>query len=243
MRVQVFDQPRSVSEAQLHNRTVIVIDLLRATTTITTAIENGAKQVIPAKDPGEAIALYGSLGRGETLLGGERGGLKLPDFHFGNSPLEYSAAAVKEKTVILATTNGTNTILTARNAARVLMGCMRNRTAVAKEALSGEEEMDIVILCAGTEGMFSADDICCAGAIVSAIMAETAGREDISYNDLALVSLRIYQDWKEGRMDLSSTFHYSRLVGLNFHDDLRFCLTEDASNTVPCYRNGVVVGE
>ncbi len=239
MQVQVFDLPRSVTEMQVHHKTVIVIDVLRATSSITTAIESGAKQVIPALDPGEAIALYGKLGRGDSLLAGERGGLKLPDFDLGNSPLEFSPQKVRDKTVIFSTTNGTNAILAARNAAELFIGCMRNRTAAAKAALATGN--DILLLCAGTEGMFSADDICCAGAIVDAI--SQLASEPVGYTDLARVSRLIYTQWRDGQADLSQTYHYARLSKLGFQEDLAYCFQTDVTDAVPRYANGVVVAK
>ncbi len=236
MQISVYADPRSITEAQMHNRTVIVIDVLRATTTITTAIENGANQVIPAEDPGEAMAFFGRLGRDGNILAGERGGLKLPDFHLGNSPLEFTREAVEDQTVIIATTNGTRAILAARNASALLIGCMRNRAAVAKKAV--EKGNDIILLCAGTEGMFSADDICCAGAIVQSLSGLVEGA---AYDDLARICCLLYFDWKNKKVDLSDTFHYARLKKLGFDEDLVFCFDEDKTDCVACYKNGVII--
>ncbi len=237
MQVTVYAEPRAVTGAQLHNKTVIVIDVLRATTCITTAIEMGAAQIIPAKDPGEAMQLFMRLGRADSVLAGERDGLKIPDFHLGNSPLEYTAKSVGGKNVILTTSNGTNAILSARNAGDIFIGCMRNRTAVVKAALATHR--DILILCAGTDGFFSADDICCAGSIVDAIRryADT----DVFYDDLSQVSYLVYDQWRAGNMDLSTTHHYSRLLNLEFSECIDYCLTTDVCSHVGIYKNGVIV--
>ncbi|MDD3920347.1 MAG: 2-phosphosulfolactate phosphatase [Eubacteriales bacterium] len=237
MKIEVMATPQDVSEPYLRGKIVIVIDVLRASTTIMTALEHGATQVIPAIDVEEATMIAGRIGRGNYLLGGERHALKMPDYDFGNSPVEYTRRAVEDKTLIFTTTNGTAAILAARGAYRLLIGCMRNRTAVAKLALA--EERDIVLLCAGTEGSFSADDICCAGAIVEAINAGL--NAPAQYNDLALVSSLIYAGWKDGSADLAKTKHYHYLQSLQLQDDLTYCFEMDKSDTVPEYKNGTLV--
>lgn len=237
MRVDVYAQYGKVMDSQLSGCVAIVVDVLRASSTIVCAIGSGASQVIPAIDPGEAASIASRLGLRDAVLGGERGGIKLPGFHLGNSPLEYTAEEVNNKTVIFTTTNGTSAIHSVRNSEHVLIGAIINRTAVAKAALA--TGLDIVIQCAGTEGKFSADDICAAGAIVDAIAQ--LSEEPLEFNDLALCSCMIYADHKEGRADLSRTYHYGKLMELGFRDDLEFCFKEDISDVVPKYEHGVIV--
>ena len=237
MRVDVFAQYGKVADSQLSGCVAIVVDVLRASSTIVCAIKNGANQVIPAIDPGEAAAIAYRLGVRDAVLGGERGGVKLPGFHLGNSPLEYTPETVGNKTVIFTTTNGTSAIHSVRNADRVLIGAMINRAAVARVAV--DSGLNIVIQCAGTEGKFSADDICAAGAIVDSIAQ--LSQEPVEFNDLALCSCMIYADYKEGRADLSKTHHYSRLMQLGFQEDLRFCFQEDLTDVVPKYEHGVII--
>ncbi|HWR24457.1 MAG TPA: 2-phosphosulfolactate phosphatase [Feifaniaceae bacterium] len=223
-------------EKQYHNRTVIVVDVLRATTCMVEALKNGASQVIPARDPGEAMAFAGHLGRKESLLTGERGGLRMPDFDLGNSPLEFTPQVVKNKTVVISTTNGTAAIHAARNAAHVYLGCMRNRTAVARAA--AKHGQDITVLCAGTEGECSADDMVAAGAILHAI---SGGEESgLTFNDFARICMLTYTAWKKGETDLAVTTHYSRLKDLGFEEDLSFCFEEDQTGVVPRYENGSI---
>lgn len=236
MRIEVHATPRDVTEPYLRAKTAIVIDVLRASTTIVTALEHGAMQVIPAADPEEATVLAERIGRGNYLLGGERNALKIPDYHLGNSPLEYTPKAVEDKTLILTTSNGTAAIIAAKNASRVIIGCMRNRAAAAKAAV--EAGQDILLLCAGTAGAFSADDICCAGAIVESINALI--KEPAAYNDLALVSSLIYAAWKDGSANLADTTHYRRLKSLHMEEDLAYCFQTDVSDIVPQYKNGTL---
>ncbi len=236
MHVSAYPFPGALMEKQYHNRTVVVVDVLRATTCMVEALQNGANQVIPARDPGEAMAFAGHLGRKESLLTGERGGLRMPDFDLGNSPLEFTAQVVKNKAVVISTTNGTAAIHAARNASRLYIGCMRNRTAVARAAAN--DGQDITLLCAGTEGECSADDMVAAGAILHAILGEAG--DEITFNDFARVCMLTYTAWKKGEADLTVTTHYSRLKDLGFDADLTFCFEEDQTGVVPRYENGSI---
>ncbi len=235
MQVLAYPFPGALMEKQYHNKTVIVVDVLRATTCMVEALQNGASQVIPARDPGEAMAFAGHLGRKESLLTGERGGLRMPDFDLGNSPLEFKPQVVKNKTVVISTTNGTAAIHAARNASKLFIGCMRNRTAAARAAVKAGQ--DITLLCAGTVGECSADDMVGAGAILQAICSEI---EDITLNDFARICMLTYTAWKKGEADLSVTTHYNRLHELGFDEDLAFCFEEDQTGIVPKYENGSI---
>jgi 2-phosphosulfolactate phosphatase len=237
MQAEVFFAFDKITDSVFNNSTVIVIDVLRASTTIINAIRNGAEKIIPASDAAEAAALSGRLGAKDCLLAGERGGLKLPGFELGNSPLEFTEDKVKNRTVVFSTTNGTDAIHKARAARCVLIGGMINRTAAAKEAV--KQKGRILILCAGTDGQFSADDICAAGAILDAIASLSS--EPLETNDLGLVSCMVYSNWLEGKADLSLTYHYSRLIRLGFEQDVKFCFSKDITDVVPRYADGVII--
>ncbi|MEL7610239.1 MAG: 2-phosphosulfolactate phosphatase [Bacillota bacterium] len=239
MRIDVISQYAKLTDNQLASCTSIVVDLLRASTTIIYAIKNGASQIIPASDPGDAVTLSSRLGGRDCVLCGERGGLKLPGFELGNSPLEYTPEIVKGKTVILSTTNGTLAIQSVRSSATMLIGALVNCTAVAKAAIQAGN--DVVIQCAGTEGQFSADDAVAAGAIVDTLQKNLGAAPTL--NDLAFCSRMLYQDYLDGRLDVSRTFHYGRLVELGFNQDVELCFQRDTTDVVPVYRNGVIVAK
>ncbi|RYD06277.1 hypothetical protein N752_05135 [Desulforamulus aquiferis] len=134
-----------------------MFDILRASSTISTALANGCKEVIPVIDVEDAFALARQLPEGSFILGGERGAIKVTGFHLGNSPLEYTASVVKDKTVIISTTNGTKAIrYAAGENGRVFIGSLLNCSSVAK-ALA-DLSKDIVLVCAGTRGKFSLED-------------------------------------------------------------------------------------
>lgn len=236
MRIDVIPVFGKMISSHISGSTVIVVDVLRSTSCITMAVENGAERVIPAVDPGEAASIASRLGLRDCVLAGERGGIKLPGFNLGNSPAEYSRKNVQDKTVVISTSNGTAAIHGSSAAKEVLIGAMINRTAVAKKAIALGN--DILIVCAGTDGAISADDLIAAGSIADAVSRLAPG--DVSATDIAKVCCMLYADWREGRADLAHTTHYARLVRLGFGEDVRFCFTEDLSDTVPVYKDGII---
>lgn len=233
MRIKTFAQTKKYTGNYLMDRTVIVVDVLRATSSIIWACRNGANRVIPVSDAGEGAAIAARLG--DCIMAGERGGVKLPGFDLGNSPLEFDHRIVKDRNVVINTTNGTGAIKAAEGAAHVLIGAMINHTAVAR--MAAQLDRDVIILCAGTEGEFSADDICAAGAIATSLYK--LGQVSAQC-DLTLVAKSLYSDWREARADLSKTYHYARLVDLGFEEDVQFCFQEDITDVVPVYRDGFI---
>ena len=238
MKIDVLPVYGKQTDYQLQDTTVIVVDVLRATTSIICALNGGAIKVVPTIDPGDAVALASRLGARECVLGGERGGIKINGFELGNSPEEYLTRAVKNKTVIVSTTNGTGALHSVKSADKILIGAMINRTAAAKAAAC--DGNDILIVCAGTDGQPSADDLLTAGAIIDAVRLYADVREG-ELSDMGVICETLYKDWKEDRFDVSKTFHYSRLCGLGFDKDVEFCFTPDTTDTVPCYKDGVIV--
>jgi 2-phosphosulfolactate phosphatase len=147
---------------ELAGKTVVVIDVLRATTTIIHALAAGAKEVIPLLEVEEARELAAKL-PGRVVLGGERGGKQIEGFDLGNSPREYTPDAVGGKTLVFTTTNGTRAMLRCRQARRILIAGFVNFSAVCRE-LGDEDQIEIV--CAGTDGHVTREDTLLAGAIV-----------------------------------------------------------------------------
>ena len=216
----------------LAGHTVISIDVLRSSRCIVWGLVNGASKIIPVDDLGSAVSIASRMG--DCVLAGERGAVLIPGFDIGNSPAEYTEARVGGKAVVISTTNGTGAICKSESASNVLIGSMLNCTAVAKRAVALGN--DVILMCAGTGGEFSADDIYAAGAIASAIQTLT----DAELCDLTRVSCLVYDRWKEDRTELSKTKHYKRLVSLGLESDINFCLTRDLTDIVPEYKNGVI---
>ena len=140
---------------------VVVIDVLRACTTIVTALEHGARAVIPVTAPGEAGRIASTMDPDAVRLSGERDALPIPEYHFANSPRDFSAATIGGKTLILSTTNGSALFNAVEKADRVVAGCLRNAAAVA-DAIRANGD-DALLLCAGWRGEPSLEDTLCAG--------------------------------------------------------------------------------
>ncbi len=156
--------------ADFRGRVVVVIDVLRWSTVVLTALSNGAECVEAYATPGEAMARAAGLGRDRVVLGGERDSVALPGFDVGNSPSEYAAARVKGKIVVTTTTNGTQALLASREAGTLLIGAFVNMPALVKRlvVLSKTGE-GVTLVCAGQEGAEALEDTACAGAIVAAV--------------------------------------------------------------------------
>jgi len=256
MRIEVAPTPKEFAEAD--DRTaVVVVDVFRATTTITTALANGARFVLPAADVEQAMKLAEPYGDNEVVLGGERDCVRIEGFQLGNSPREYSREVVGGKVVIFTTTNGTRALLAARDAGAVFMGCFLNAGRVAA-AVAGWPR--VVVLCAGNDGRLSLEDFACAGGIVDrlALPAEDAGaaepappkpRRRVTTLDPEVSGLELddgaFASWaafRECRKHLArrlvTTEHARRLAGLGFAADLEFALRTDSVPLVPHFNDG-----
>ena len=238
MYIEVYPTAQSFEDAE--NKIVIVIDVLRATSVITTALYNGAEKLIPVVSVEEAFELKEKLHK-NAILGGERNALKPEGFDMGNSPLEYSKNRVYGKTVVLTTSNGTLAIKSCQKAKYILIGCFLNVTAVAREAVNLSralgENADIVLLCAGTLGKFSLDDFCCAGAICDYLCKN---HRDSKLSDLATAAKLLYQNKADNIHSLiSMAKHYKVLKELGFEKDLDYCLQQDIFDIVPFYDKAI----
>jgi len=166
--LNVYALPRLVDPDDLAGGAVVIIDVLRASTTIAYALEAGAREVIPCAEVDEARAVARQFPTNEAVLGGERDGLPIEGFDLGTSPSEYTPDRVAGKAVVFTTTNGTRAMLHAHRADRVLIGGFVNVTAVLKELVNQQR---IHLLCAGTRGQVGEEDLLLAG-----MLAERVGR-------------------------------------------------------------------
>lgn len=240
MRISVIPTAQQAQDINFSGQTAVVIDVLRATSVITTALENGAREVIPVKTVEEAQNLYAQCDAANTLRGGERNALKIEGFDLSNSPLEYKKKVVKGKTLILTTTNGTNAINNIIGANEVVLACFRNVAAVVEHivGLLHRGSRDMFIVCAGTEGRFSLDDGLCAGMIIELMKQQT----EVEMDDLGLLLNRFYNESKDNLFGaLSGCYHLKRLFTLGFYDDIKFCLETNCVQTVPVLENGKIV--
>jgi len=251
-RLSVHFLPTWTSPDALAEGTVVVLDVLRASTTIIQALAAGAREVVPCAEVGEAKAIAAHYPREEVVLGGERGGVKVPGFDLGNSPEEYVPDRVAGKTVVFTSTNGTQALLRCRQARRVLIGGLVNLPAVTT-ALCEDSDHPIHILCAGTDGRVTLEDTYVAGLFVEAWLARQeriVGRTwldpDLPCDDAARIALRIVQEERGSLSDsqlvvrgptLAEVFRVGlggkTLLALGHDHDLQFAAQRGAQQIVP----------
>ncbi|MQA90618.1 MAG: 2-phosphosulfolactate phosphatase family protein [Gemmatimonas sp.] len=229
MRLDVYLTPGELTPATLTGRTVVVLDVLRASTSIVEALSAGAKSIFPVASIEEALRLANNFGRDEVLLAGERRCLPIEGFDLGNSPTEYTRERVAGKILVMTTTNGTAAMSLTTSAARVFIGSMLNLRAVVAELV--RTDSDPVLLCAGRETHFSLEDAACAGEFASRIMAERPG--DWALNDGAHAALTLARSFGTG-VDLFEIAAGGRsIVEAGLADDLEFCARTDVHDIVP----------
>ena len=222
-----------INDEDLIGKTVIIIDTLRATSVMTTALANGANSIKCVSEPEEAIAMKSK--RPDQLLGGERNSLKIVGFDFSNSPLEYTKEAVSGRSLVMTTSNGTKTLLKSTAAQTGLIGCLLNASAVMNYAIALGQ--DIVFINAGTAGRFSLDDYITAGAMLRVAKAQ------LELSDAARGALLLYEAHPDIHSALTNCLHYNRLKDLGLADDLDYCLTKDRFDIVPIFRDGLVTAK
>lgn len=233
MRLDVVFSPTGLPASEVQGRTVFVIDILRAGTMICAALHHGARAVVPVADTEEALRLAHTLGTDETVLAGERGCVRIPGFALGNSPREVTPDAVRGRTVVMTTTNGTGTLLAVAAAPAVYLAAAANFTlagARIRDAwLRGEE---LLIVCAGRERSFALDDAYCAGRLVEA--ATGGGRGKKGLNDAALAALDLVRRYgRRWDRPLLASQGGRDLVGVGLKDDIAACASVDAYPVLP----------
>lgn len=227
-RVRVYLVPACLSPAALVDGVAVVIDVLRATTTIVHALAAGCTAVRPIGEVEEARRTANSLPAGKVLLAGERGGLKLPDFDLGNSPSEYVPSRCKDTTLILTTSNGTHALLRAAAAARVFVGAFVNYSAVCEQLLMTERHVHLV--CAGDEGEPCLEDTLLAGAFVETLCAHG----EVALNDAARLAWDSFENNRTIlRMAMEASSGGERLCALGYSADIAAAARIDAFNFVP----------
>ena len=167
MKASVYFTALGITPQDVGEKPVVVIDILRTTTTVIAAMANGAKAVLPAASQDEALRHVANLERDAVVLAGERKLERIDGFQLGNSPLEMTEDAVRGKTVVMSTTNGTPAIAAAESGAPIIIAAVTNFSAAvvqAKEAF--EKSQEIVILCSGRDRMFALEDAYAAGRFV-----------------------------------------------------------------------------
>ena len=232
MRVETYLSAHEADAAQIADGTAVVIDVIRATSTIVEALASGARAVYPTLSSEEAIRLANSMGREDTLLCGEQKGLRIEGFDLGNSPGEFTPDRVSGKQLVMSTTNGTRAFLAAKGAERVLAASLLNLSAVA-EAMSGAER--VIFVCAGKEGRFSLDDALCAGLILQSLSGEGDDRPSSSWwlDDASRSALALTKVYDVTVDLLRETAAGTALVEVGLEADFERCADIDRYRLVP----------
>lgn len=234
MRVDVVFGPAAVPPAEWHGRVVVVIDVLRASTTIATALANGARMIIPFDSAEEAVTRSKSFERDDVLLAGERRMATIPGFDLGNSPREFTRATVEGRTILFTTSNGTAALLAVQGAREVVVGSFVNFSAVAALLrAAARDDVDLALLCAGSDRHFSLEDAVCAGGFVRAL---GPGMANATLSDAAQAALVLDREYAADLGALMATAtHGKALVEAGYAGDVAECAMVDAHAVVPVY--------
>ncbi|MFQ5850606.1 MAG: 2-phosphosulfolactate phosphatase [Candidatus Binatia bacterium] len=214
----------------LAEKTAVVVDVLRATTTITTACQNGCSSIRPVLTPEKAFQEARALAGKAVILGGERGGLKVAGFDLGNSPREYGEDRVKNKQIIFTSTNCTKIIHGLTGARRIVICSFLNVSAVAQQL--AQEGSDVLIACAGLKGLFSLEDTCCAGMLVGKLR-QLMGKK-LRLRDTAIAAEILFNNYKNDLLQMLRQSEWGRkIVRLGLEQDLVKCAKVDETTIVP----------
>lgn len=235
MNIDVVISAQHIKPEKFKDRIVVVIDVLRATSVMVTALNNGCDKIIPVKEIEEAIDIA-SKDRNKYLLGGERGGIKIDKFDFSNSPLDYTEDIVKGKSLIMTTTNGTRAIKNSEEAEKIFIGALINGRVVAEKL--AKLNKDVTFVNAGTDGEFSMDDFITSGYIINCL--RDIMKNHCSLTDIAKTSEYVYINNPSIISFVKDALHYKRMKELRYNEDLRYCLSKDLINIVPEYKDGEI---
>lgn len=241
MRIDLAFSPLELAAfGDLADRTVVVIDVLRATTTIAAALANGASGVVPVATADEARDLARTLSAHRPLLTGEARGLKMPGFDLGNSPREMTADAVSGRLLVMATTNGTRTLALAKGARRVVTASFTNLGAVVASFL--RDPQNLLVACAGREGTAALEDTVCGGYLIERI--ENGLDIDLQLGDAALLAQAASEPYDRVLDMLWRSEHGRFLVKQGLEADLPACASMDSLAILPeLAGDRLVIGE
>lgn len=228
--------PRVLDLYDVSNSIVVIIDVFRATSTIATALYNGAAKVIPVDSVAKCIEL-GKITEGITA--GERDGKVVEGLQHGNSPAEYPREFIEGQTLVLTTTNGTRLLHMAleRGASEVITGSFPNLSAVCDHLV--KENKNVILGCSAWKDKFNLEDTLFAGAVINRI------KEHFTIHcDSSLMAENMYALHKNDMYQfIRKTTHWHRLAAFGLEKDLEYCVTPDVANVLPVYKNGALIAE
>ncbi len=237
MHIDIQFLPFPPGPTLLSDRVVVVIDVLRATSVMVEALSQGASEIIPLATVEEAFRMGKAFPRGFVLLGGERESKEIPGFDLGNSPREYVAEKVKDKKIILTTTNGTKAFHAVSSGKEILAGSFLNVGAIAQRCT--ESNRDLFIFPSGDDGNFSLEDTLCGGMLIDLIAKKE--KKEVLLTDASYCAQMLFQRFKDNLVEAFRLSHHGReLIHRGFVEDLAYCAQIDMTPLVPTFRQGVV---
>ncbi|MGE7773199.1 2-phosphosulfolactate phosphatase [Chitinophaga sp. NPDC101104] len=233
-RLEVCLSPALLHLFDVKNSIVVIIDVLRATSTICTALHNGAAKVIPVATVEECVNIGRQL---NAITAGERDGKIADGLLHGNSPFEYPVEFIDGKVLVLTTTNGTKLLHMAKDAVQIITGSFPNISSVCEYLIS--QGQNVILGCAAWKDRVNMEDTLFAGAVVSRI------KEHFDVNcDSALAAETLYHSAKGDLFGfMKQASHFQRLARYGLEEDIRFCLTPDGANVLPILQNGELIKE
>lgn len=227
--VEVCITPDKYGKYREYNEIVVVIDVLRATSAICTAFDNGVERIIPVSKIEKALE-YKEKG---YIVAAERNGEIVAGFDRGNSPFGFMDDEVKGKTIVLTTTNGTRTInIAKKDAGTVVIGSLLNLDVLSEWLI--EQDKDVLLLCSGWRDKLNLEDTICAGAIAEKLLDSMKFQ---SVEDSTIMAKYLYQSASNNYLGfLKASSHRRRLQKLNMNADIKFCLTPNQSKSIPILR-------
>jgi len=237
VKLNVFLSPTELSPGAVLGQVVAVIDVLRASTSIATALANGARSVVPVESADVAIMHAKQFERSEVVVAGELKMQPISGFDLGNSPASFTQEAVRGKTIMLTTTNGTRALTGMIGARDVVVAAYVNHAAVvAMLRTAVRADTDVAIVCAGDEGHFSLEDAACAGRYVRSLSQRN--RSTVVLNDAACACEIIDRKYGDNITKiLRDSSHGKALAEAGFGEDLELCAALDSQPVVPIYQD------
>ena len=236
MIVDVIPTVKDLTPQKIYGKTAIVLDIFRCTSTIVTALANGCKEIVPLRSTQEMESIAGKYQSNTTLTAGEHNGAKLLGFDLGNSPLEFTESLVRDKTILMVTTNGTDTIKSCKPAKHVLIGSLLNLGAACSRATT--YQTDITIVCAGTSGNIALEDIMAAGNYVARLKKYY---QEVRLSDPARTFYYLYKYFQNNLSQILTTSRSGQnLRNLGYEQDIVFCLQESIYKIAPVFKNNSI---
>ncbi|MCX7779920.1 MAG: 2-phosphosulfolactate phosphatase [Negativicutes bacterium] len=234
MNIHVCFLPSEARGVDLANTVSIVLDIFRATTCITAAMANGCVAIYPVLTVEDALQIAAK--NPGFLLAGERLSIQIEGFNLGNSPYDFRPENVQGRQVIMTTTNGTAAIRATEGSYRTFIGSFLNAAALCRQA--ARYGKDLLIICAGTEQLFSLEDALCAGYLVTLLQCEAPAAE---LTDAAQAAMLLYLQAQDDLISVAKNGkNGKRLYRLNRASDIEYCLRKNCVNVVPSYHSGSI---